>query len=82
MFRNADVICLCPVCSSCGSSQCCILHYLQFVNAGRGGKRRPYGRGILQSRSHNCLRGSHECLLLLTPCHEISSITEISCMDQ
>ena len=26
-----------------------------------------YGRGILQSRSHNCLVGSHECLLLFTP---------------
>ena len=28
---------------------------LQFVNAGQGYKRRPYGRGILQSRSHDCL---------------------------
>ena len=28
--------------------------------------RRPYGRGILQSRSHDCLIGSHECLLLFT----------------
>ena len=35
-----------------------------FVNAGRGCNRRPYGRGILQSRSHNCLIGSHECLVL------------------
>ena len=25
-------------------------------------------RGILQSRSHNCLVGSHECLLLTTSC--------------
>ena len=25
------------------------------------------GRGILQSRSHNCFIGSHECLLLFTP---------------
>ena len=24
------------------------MHDLQFVNAGRGHKRRPYGRGILQ----------------------------------
>ena len=24
-------------------------------------------RGILQSRSHDCLVGSHECLLLFTP---------------
>ena len=38
-----------------------------FLNAGRGCKRRPYGRGILQSRSHDCLIGSHECLLLFTP---------------
>ena len=36
------------LCASCGSSQCCILHDLQFVNAGRGCKRRPYGRDILQ----------------------------------
>ena len=27
------------VCVSCGSSQCCVLHDLQFVNAGRGWKR-------------------------------------------
>ena len=26
------------------------------------------GRGILQSRSHNCLVDNHECLLLFTPC--------------
>ena len=30
--------------SSCGSSKCGILHDLQFLNAGRGCKRRPYGR--------------------------------------
>ena len=53
--------------ASCGSSQCCVLHDLQFVNAGRGCHRRPYRRGILQSRSHNCFIGSHECLLLFTP---------------
>ena len=47
--------------------QCCVLHDLQFVNAGRGCNRRPYRRGILQSRSHNCSIGSHECLLLFTP---------------
>ena len=52
---------------TCGSSQCCVLHDLQFVNAGRGCNRRPYRRGILQSRSHNCFIGSHECLLLFTP---------------
>ena len=31
------------LCASCGSSQCCVLHDLQFDNAGRGCKRRPYG---------------------------------------
>ena len=35
---------VCVLRASCGSSQCCILHDLQFVNAGRGCKRRPYGR--------------------------------------
>ena len=45
-----------------------ILHDLQFVNAGRRCKRRPYRRGILQSQSHDCLIGSHECLILFTPC--------------
>ena len=58
---------VCVLCVSCGSSQCCVLHDLQFVNAGRGCNRRPYRRGILQSRSHNCFIGSHECLLLFTP---------------
>ena len=43
-----------------------ILNDLQFVNAGRGCKRRPYGKGILQIRSHDCAIGSHECLLLFT----------------
>ena len=58
---------VCVLCASCGSPQSCVLHDLQFVIAGRGGKRRPYGRGILQSQSHDCLVGSHECLLLVTP---------------
>ena len=48
---------VCVLCASCGSSQCCILHDLQFINAGRGCKKRPYGRGILQSRFHDCLIG-------------------------
>ena len=58
---------VCVLCASCGSSQCSsVLHELQLVNAGRGCKRRPYGRGIFQSSYHNCLVGSHECLLLFT----------------
>ena len=56
---------VCVLCASYGSSQCYVLHGLQFVNAGRGCNRRPYRRGILQSRSHNSFIGSHECLLLL-----------------
>ena len=42
---------VCVLCTSCGSPQCCILHDLKFVNAGRGCNKRPYGRGILQSSS-------------------------------
>ena len=67
-------------------SRCCMfvscvhsLAVLQFVNAGRGCKRRPYGRGILQSGCHefligsyDCLIGSHECLLLFTPPASVS----------
>ena len=44
----------------------CVLHNLQFGNAGRGCNRRPYRKGILQSRPHNCFIGSHEGLLLFT----------------
>ena len=41
--------CRCCMFASCGSSQCCSLHDLQFVHAGRECKRRPYGRSILRS---------------------------------
>ena len=57
---------VCVLCTSCGSSQCCVQHDLQFVNAGRGCKRRPYGRGILNNRSHDCFVSSNERLLLFT----------------
>ena len=56
MFRHAYVV-VCVLCASCGSSQCYIMHDLQFVNAGLGYKRRPYGKGILLSRSYDCLVG-------------------------
>ena len=62
-----NMLYVCVLCASCGSSQCFVLHDLQFVNADRGCQRRLYGRGILQSWSHNGLVGSHECLLLFTP---------------
>ena len=78
---------VCVLCASCGSSQCCVLHDLQFVNAGRGCNRRPYRRGILQSRSHNCFIGSHECLLLFTPsccgeCFYTTIHTQSFCLDK
>ena len=57
-FRHADII----------------LHDLQFVNnAGWGCKKRPYGRGILQSRSHDYLVGIHECLIMLPHLVAVSS---------
>ena len=53
------------------SCKCCMFvscgHPVAVLNAGRGCKSRPYGRGILHSRSHDCIVGSHECLLLFTP---------------
>ena len=43
---------VCVLCASCGSSQCCVLHDLQFVNAGRG-KSTP-----ASSKAPNC---RHRC---------------------
>ena len=40
---------VCVLSASCDSSQCCVLHDLQFVNTSRGCKRRPYRRSIVQS---------------------------------
>ena len=61
MFRLAYVVCLCLECNLWQFS----MMRSQFVNASRGCKRRPYGGIILQSRFHDCLVGSHECLLCL-----------------
>ena len=58
---------VCELGASCGIPQSCVLYGIQFVNAGRTCKGRPYGRGILQSRSHYCLICSHACLLLFSP---------------
>ena len=41
------------VCVLCAS---CVLHDLQFVDADRGCKRRPYGRGILSIIRSDCSR--------------------------
>ena len=38
------ILYVCVLCASSGSSQCCVLHDLQFVYAGLGCDRRPYGR--------------------------------------
>ena len=43
MFFVMQMLYACVLCASCGSFQFCVLHNLQFVNAGRGCKRRPYG---------------------------------------
>ena len=58
---------VCVLCGSCGSSQFCVMHELQCVYAGRRCKRPPYIKGILQSRSHDSLIVCHECRLLFTP---------------
>ena len=52
-FRHTYIVCF--VCIMWAVFNAHILHDLQFVNAGPGCKRRPYGRGILQSRSHGYL---------------------------
>ena len=52
--------------ASCGSSQRWNMHDLLFVDAGRGCKRRPYERHILQRRYHDYLIGNHDWLLLFT----------------
>ena len=52
------------VCAPVWKYECFVM---QIVHAGRGCKRRPYGRGIVQSRSHGFLICTHECLILFTP---------------
>ena len=76
-FFVMQMLYVCVLCASCGSSQSCILRNLQFANAGRRCKRLPYGRGILQSRSRDCFIGSHECLLLFT--HRVAVSAFITC---
>ena len=52
-----QVLYVCVLCPSCSSPQCYVLHELQFINAGRGCKRRLYARSILQSPSYDYLQG-------------------------
>ena len=51
--------CLCMGSMSVLSCRCCM--FVSCVHPV------AYGRGILQSWSHDCLIGSHECLLPFTP---------------
>ena len=73
-----------PSCSCCMFVSC--VHPVAVLNAGPGCKKRPYGRDIPQSRSHNCLVCSHKCLLLFTSscCREcfydVCACTEMCCM--
>ena len=67
----------CVLCASCNSSECCVLHDLHFTNADPACKRRPYGKGIFESRSHNCFVCNHECLLLFT--HPVALSAFIIC---
>ena len=67
---------------SVSSCRCCMfmscVHPVAVLNAAfymtcgllmlvEGARGNPCGRGILQSRSHDCFIGSHECLLLFAP---------------
>ena len=65
-------VCVCLVCILWQFS---MLHYdLQFVNTGRLCKRPPYGRGILQSMSHDYLIGS--VLLFVEVCVRVQRYSE------
>ena len=64
--------CRCCMCVSCvhpmavlNAAFCMISSLLMLVMDARGDHIED--RCILQSRSHDCLIGSHECLLLFTP---------------
>ena len=51
MESMIHIMYVCVLCAYCGSSQCCILHDLQFVNAGRGYDlmEEAYSRGDLMT---------------------------------
>ena len=61
--------CICCMCVSCvhpvavlNAAFCMTCSLLMLVKDARG----DHMEGILQSRSHNCIVGIHECLLLFT----------------
>ena len=49
MFRNVDVVCLCPLCAYCGTSQCCILHDLLVEDARGDHMEEAYSRAGLMT---------------------------------
>ena len=49
-----QMVYVCILSASSGSSLCCVVHAFQFLNTGGGCQRKLYGRGILQSRSYDC----------------------------
>ena len=53
---------VCVLCASCGSSQCGILHELQLVNAGRGCKRRSY---MEEAYSRACIKDAMDVFFCL-----------------
>ena len=55
VFCHADVVCV--------SLVCILWQFSMLVDDARG----DHGRGILQIWFHDCIVGSHECHLLLTP---------------
>ena len=82
IVRRGAVECSCMGSVSVSSCRCCMfvscVHPVAVLNAAfcmtcclfmliEECNRRPYRRGILQSRSHNCFIGGHECFLLFYP---------------
>ena len=61
---------VCVLWASCGSSKCCILHALQFIDTGRGCKRRPYVvnasfRSKVRPRTFGCVAMGTVVLFIL-----------------
>ena len=59
-YRCMFVSCVNPL-AVLNAAFCMTCSLLMLVEDARG---QPNGRGILQSRSHDCLIGSHECLTI------------------
>ena len=57
---------VCVLCVSCGCSQCCVLHDLQFANAGRGCNRRPYRRDTTSTHYKTADTDIQHCIQYIT----------------